>query len=77
MLSVRGFSVRFSQPRALLLLLDHLGDELLHVGVARGLDVAGLDRLAVALQRAFLGELVELGAVDLDQDALVRGAGPC
>ena len=37
-------SVDFPEACAFLLLLDHLGDQLDHVGVAGGLDVAGLDR---------------------------------
>src|SRR6188472_1919435 len=65
--------LNFFQARALLLPLDHLDDELLHVGVARRLDVAGLNRLAVALQRAPLGQLVELRPVDLDEYALILG----
>src|SRR5260221_7530946 len=64
-------SVGFLESRALLLALDHLGDQLLYVGVAAGLDVARLDRPAIALQGAALGQLVELRPVDLNQDALV------
>src|SRR6478752_4526098 len=61
----------FPEAGALLLALDHLGDQLFHIGVADRLDVPGLIGLAVALQRAALGELVELGAIDLDENALV------
>src|SRR5680860_1131472 len=64
-------SVRFFQPRPLLLALDPLDDELLHVGVAGRLDVTRLGRLAVALQSPLLGQLVELRPVDLDQHPLV------
>src|SRR6188472_2440331 len=66
-------SVRLLQASTLLLALDHLDDELLHVGVAGGLDVTGLRRLAVALQRPPLGKLVELRPVDLHQHPLVLG----
>src|SRR5215212_8713634 len=66
-------SVHFPQPVPFLLLFHDLGDQLDHVRVAVGLDVAGLDRAPVALQRPLLGQLVELRAVDLDQDALVLG----
>src|SRR5262249_8086953 len=64
-------SVGFLHPRPLLLPLDHLDDQLLNIGVPAGLDVPRLSRLAVALQGAALGELVELSAVDLDEDALI------
>ena len=46
--------VHFFQPGALLLALDHLGDQLFHVRVADDLDVAGVPGLAVALDRARL-----------------------
>src|SRR5436190_21515410 len=42
-------SVSLLQPGAFLLALDDLADQLLHVGVARRLDVTGLIGLAVAL----------------------------
>ena len=54
-------SVDFPEPRALLLLFDDLADQLAHVRVPGRLDVAGLIGLAVALDRALLGELVEHG----------------
>ena len=63
--------MNFLQPRSLLLALDHLNDQLQHVGVAGGLDVTGLNRLAVTLHGAALGELVELGAINLNQNPLV------
>src|SRR3954453_12845488 len=64
-------SVGLFEPGAFLMAFDHLGDQLLHVGVAGGLDVAGLIGLAVAAHGTVLCQLVELGAVNLDQHPLV------
>jgi hypothetical protein len=63
--------VDFPEPRPFLLLFHHLHDQLDHVGVAGHLDVAGLGRFAVALQRPLLGQGVELGPVDFDQHPLI------
>ena len=59
------------QAGALLLPLDHLDDQLFHVGVAHRLDVPGLDRTPVGLDRAPLCQLIELWSVYLDQDPLI------
>src|SRR5215203_4590504 len=68
-------SVDLLGPGALLVALDHLGDQLLDVGVAAGLDVAGVVGGAVVGHRALLGELVELGAGELDGHPGVLGGG--
>jgi hypothetical protein len=56
------------QPRPLLLAANDLADQLLDLLVALDLDVAGLERLAVLLDRPLLGEPVEDGAHHLDLD---------
>ena len=60
-----------AQAGSLVVALDHLGDQLLDLGVSLDLDVPGLERLAVGAGGALLGQLVELCAVDLDDDPFV------